>query len=94
MTSKLLVLTATASILCGLAFSIVANADSTPGTAAEGSPVFGVTLPPGYRNWQFVSIAHEEGDKPDIRVILGNDVAMKAFRDGTRPFRPAELALL
>lgn len=48
--------------------------------------MFGVTLPPGYRNWQFVSIAHEEGDKPDIRVILGNDVAMKAFRDGTLPF--------
>jgi hypothetical protein len=28
---------------------------------------------PGYRDWQFVSIAHEEGDKPDIRV-LGNNL--------------------
>jgi hypothetical protein len=86
MTSKLLVLTATVSFLCGLVFSLAAYADSTPGPVAQGSPVFGVTLPPGYRNWQFVSIAHEEGDKPDIRVILGNDVAIKAFRDGTLPF--------
>ena len=53
---------------------------------AAGSPVFGVTLPAGYRDWPFVSIAHEAGDKPDIRVILANDIAMQAYRDGTLPF--------
>jgi hypothetical protein len=33
-----------------------------------------------------VSIAHEAGAKPDIRVILANDIAMQAFREGTLPF--------
>jgi hypothetical protein len=52
----------------------------------EASPVFGVPLPPGYRGWQVVSAAHEAGSLNDIRVILGNDIAMKAFRTGHRPF--------
>ena len=50
------------------------------------SAVFGVTLPAGYRDWRLISVAHEKGSLNDIRAILGNDVAMKAFRDGTRPF--------
>jgi hypothetical protein len=50
------------------------------------SAVFGVKLPAGYRDWQLVSVAHEAGDLNDIRAILGNDVAVRAFRDGTRPF--------
>ena len=63
-----------------------ARAESPQAAPPDASPVFGVTLPPGYRDWPFVSIAHEAGDKQDIRVILGNDIAMQAFRDGTRPF--------
>ena len=31
-------------------------------------------------------MAHEAGDLNDIRAILGNDVAIKAYREGTRPF--------
>ena len=30
--------------------------------------------------------AHEEGDLNDLRAILGNDVATKAYREGTLPF--------
>lgn len=87
MNRKLLVLSITVSFISGFAgLSFFANADSTTGPDVERSPIFGVALPPGYRDWQFVSIAHEEGDKADIRVILGNDIAMKAYRDGTLPF--------
>ena len=50
------------------------------------SPVFGVELPVGYRQWQVISAAHEAGNLNDIRVNLGNDTAMKAFRTGQRPF--------
>jgi hypothetical protein len=50
------------------------------------SPIYGVSLPEGYRGWQMITVAHEAGKNNDIRAILGNDVAMKAFRDGTRPF--------
>jgi hypothetical protein len=31
-------------------------------------------------------VAHEEGNLNDIRAILGNDVAIKAYRQGTLPF--------
>jgi hypothetical protein len=52
----------------------------------EGSPIYGVKIPPGYRGWELVSVAHEAGNLNDIRAILGNPVALKAFRDGTLPF--------
>jgi len=52
----------------------------------EKSPIFGVTLPPDYRNWQVISVAHEAGDNNDIRAILGNEIAMKAVREGTLPY--------
>ena len=52
----------------------------------EGSPIYGVKLPAGYRDWKLISVAHEAGKNDDIRAILGNDVAVKAFRDGPRPF--------
>ena len=31
-------------------------------------------------------MAHEEGKIDDIRAILGNDVAIKSYRDGILPF--------
>ena len=31
-------------------------------------------------------MAREEGSLDDIRAVLGNDVAINAYRDGTRPF--------
>jgi len=56
-------------------------------TAAE-SPIAapsGVTIPKGYRNWQVVAPSQRD-DKDEIRVILGNDIAMKAYRANTLPF--------
>ena len=43
-------------------------------------------LPDGYRDWRLISVAREEGDLDDIRAVLGNDVAIDAYRNGTRPF--------
>jgi hypothetical protein len=50
------------------------------------APVFVTEAPPGYRDWRFISVAREEGDLDDIRAILGNDIAIKAYREGTLPF--------
>jgi hypothetical protein len=50
------------------------------------APVYGVELPQGYRDWKLISVAHEAGKNNDIRAILGNDIAVKAFREGKRPF--------
>ena len=52
----------------------------------EAAPIFGVRIPPGYRDWRLISVAHEEGNLNDLRAILGNDVAIKAYREGNRPF--------
>ena len=52
----------------------------------ETAPIYGVTIPPGYRDWQLVSVAREEGNFNDIRAQLGNDVAIKAYREGRLPF--------
>src|SRR5262252_3215032 len=54
--------------------------------AQEASPIFVTKIPAGYRDRKVVSVAHEEGDLNDIRVILGNDVAIKAYRAGKLPF--------
>lgn len=50
------------------------------------SPIFVTEIPPGYRDWRLISVAHEEGSLNDIRAILGNDMAIKAYREGTLPF--------
>jgi hypothetical protein len=66
---------------------VVANSAPASGHAdGEAAPIFGVKIPPGYRDWKLISVAHEEGNLNDIRAILGNDVAIKAYREGTLPF--------
>jgi Cytochrome P460 len=49
------------------------------------SPLFGVTIPEGYRDWKMIAVAHEAG-LDELRGVLGNDVAVKAYQDGTLPF--------
>jgi hypothetical protein len=52
----------------------------------EGAPIFVTETPPGYRDWRLISVAQENGDLNDIRAILGNDIAIKAYREGKLPF--------
>ena len=52
----------------------------------EADPIFGIKIPPGYRDWKLISVAHEEGNLNDLRALLGNDVAIKAYRNGNLPF--------
>jgi len=52
----------------------------------EAKPIFVTTIPPGYRDWKFISVAHEEGNLNSFAAVLGNDVAIKAYREGILPF--------
>jgi hypothetical protein len=52
----------------------------------EAAPIFGVKIPPGYRDWRLISVAHEAGDNNDLRAVLGNDVAIAAYREGKLPY--------
>src|ERR1700739_3316918 len=52
----------------------------------QPAPIFGIKILAGYRDWKLISVAHEEGNLNDLRAILGNDVAVKAYREGKLPF--------
>ena len=65
--------------------SVLAAAASRPADDAARAIDAG-RLPGGYRDWRLISVAREEGDLDDIRAVLGNDVAIRAYRDRTRPF--------
>jgi hypothetical protein len=52
----------------------------------EAVPIYGIKIPPGYRDWKFVSTAHEAGDINSIGAVLANDVAIEAYRAGKLPF--------
>jgi hypothetical protein len=53
---------------------------STPFTAGkaddEGSPIYDVKIPAGYRDWSVVNVAHEAGELNDLRVVLGNAIGI------------------
>ncbi len=52
----------------------------------DASPIYGVTIPDGYRQWEVVSVAREADPLNELRVILGNTVALTAYRAGAAPF--------
>jgi hypothetical protein len=65
---------------------VVYMAHATGEANGQSAPVFGVKIPPGYRDWKLISVAHEEGNNNDLRAVIGNDVAIKAYREGKLPF--------
>ena len=52
----------------------------------NATPSQEIELPPGYRDWRLISVAHEEGSLNDLRAILGNEAAVGAARQGKLPF--------
>jgi hypothetical protein len=75
-------LVAVATVIGVVAFTAPASGHADEQT----SPIFGIKLPPTYRDWKLISVAHEAGDLNDLRAVLGNDIAIKAYRDGKLPF--------
>ena len=65
---------------------VVLTAPASAKAEGEAAPVFGIRIYPGYRDWRLISVAHEEGNLNDLRAVLGNDVAIKAYRAGKLPF--------
>ncbi len=72
--------------------SAVANAQTCKNAAVAigtvenlGSPIFGVIIPNGYRQWELVAVSYET-TFDEFRGILGNAAAIKAYKSGTLPF--------
>ncbi len=76
------------TVLAGVTIiSVIASTSFTTGGAnEESSPIFGIEIPPGYRDWRLISVAHEAGDLNDLRALLGNDIAIQSYREGKLPF--------
>jgi hypothetical protein len=64
----------------------VSPASAKPAAGAEVPALFVDKIPPGYRDWTLISVAHEEGNLHSLGAILGNGVAIKAYREGKLPF--------
>jgi cytochrome P460 len=73
-------------VVGALAGSVASMAPESGQANEEAAPIFGIKIPPGYRDWRLISVAHEEGNLNDLRGILGNDIAIKAYREGKLPF--------
>ncbi len=66
---------------CALALvSTLSKADD------DSSPIFGVRIPAGYRQWGLIAPSQETGSFNELRGILGNPIAMKAYQEATLPF--------
>ena len=81
---KRITLSLGASVTLAVVAAFVAFASGHNGE--NSGPVFVKEIPAGYRDWKLISVAHEEGTLNDIRAILGNDVAVRAYREGKLPF--------
>jgi Cytochrome P460 len=68
------------------ALLIAAAASSLAQSQQAASPIFGVTIPAGYRNWELVASSQETGSLDELRTVVGNALSMAAYRSGTLPF--------
>jgi hypothetical protein len=76
----------TLPLIASAALVMVATFLAIPaGQAHVEPPRFLTEAPRAYRDWKLISVAREEGELDDIRAILGNDKAIKAYREG-KPF--------
>jgi hypothetical protein len=61
--------------------------EGRPQVGSDASPIYGVTIPAGYRDWKLVSVGRlSAGNLKQVRAQLGNDIAIKAYREGKLPF--------
>jgi len=81
MRSKTALLFVIATLACAAASVAIAF-----GREAEASTAYVQNIPRGYRDWKLISVAREEGELDDIRAVLGNEIAIKAYREGKLPF--------
>jgi len=75
--------------------AVAAYMESAPGQSnGNAVPIYGVKLPEGYRDWRLISVKRLTGKQltgtgrelKQLRAELGNDLAIKAYRDGKLPF--------
>jgi hypothetical protein len=79
------------TVVAGVAAYMESASGQSNGDAA---PIYGIKIPDGYRDWRLISVKRltgkqltgAGGELKQLRAELGNDLAIKAYRDGTLPF--------
>src|SRR5580700_4890219 len=67
---------------------IVHMAHASGQSDADSSPIYGVKIPAGYRDWQLIAVNQLliPGKADQLRGQFGNEIAIKALKEGTLPF--------
>jgi len=71
-----------ATAICAIVLIALAVSHGEQATAST----YVTAISPGYRDWRLISVAHEEGDLHSFAAVLGNDAAIKAYREKKLPF--------
>ena len=79
---QIVLLLVAAAMAAGVAYMGRASGQAGPASTAA----YVTKMPAGYRNFRFISVAHEAGNLNSLGAMLGNDVAFRAFREGTLPY--------
>ena len=82
---RLYILACASAMLAPLMIAVASGAgsDTLPDNA---SPIYGVTVPDGYRTWPLIAPALEAEPLDELRAVVGNQTAIDAYRAGTLPF--------
>jgi hypothetical protein len=91
MKNPIIVTLALGFLLFGMAvITIFMPVAAQPGDDKAGddkaAPIFVTKIPDGFRDWKLISVAHEEGNLKSLGAVLGNDAAIKAYREGKLPY--------
>ena len=70
--------------VAAMALILVFTALASENIAQDSIPIV-TEMPSGYRDWKLISMAHEEGNLHSFAAVLGNDIAIKAYREGKLP---------
>jgi Cytochrome P460 len=68
--------------LAGVAVLVGVFAFMAPAANQEDASIYVTNIPPGYRDWRLISVAHEEGSFHSFSAVLGNDLAIQTYREG------------
>nr|WP_315596741.1 cytochrome P460 family protein [uncultured Cupriavidus sp.] len=67
-------------------FAVASVAADKPSARENASPIYGVTIPDGYRKWELVGPALEGAPLNELRTVVGNQIAIDAYKRGQLPF--------
>jgi Cytochrome P460 len=75
-----------AALLICVGSQAVVSSRAAGGALKPTSPIYGVSIPDGYRQWELIAPALEDAPLDEIRAVVGNEIAVRAYQAGTLPF--------